>query len=328
MKVIVPLAGKGTRLLPLTKRVPKPLIKVAGRPVMDYVMDTLKGFDVEELIVITGHLKDVVERYIVEHYPVKARFVAQQTLDGTAGAINLARPYVDGPVLIVFVDTLFDADMSLVRTSDADGIIWAKEVEDYQRFGVLVTDRGGLMTRIVEKPATPISRLANIGLYYMRDWRTLFEGIAEVMRRPPGIGGEFYLTDAFQFMVDRGRKLQVAEVTGWYDCGKVETVLETNHHLLEHGRARAPRPVPGVIIRPPVHIEEGVTLREATIGPNVTIESGSEVRESTIADSILGRNVRVTRATVQGSLVGDNQVIEGRTIERSVLDAGELAPAR
>ena len=328
MKVIVPLAGKGTRLLPLTKRVPKPLIRVAGRPVMDYVMDTLQGLDVEELIVITGHLREVVENHIVEHYPVRATFVEQKTLNGTAGAINLARPYVDGPVLIVFVDTLFDADMSLVRTSDTDGIIWAKEVEDYQRFGVLVTDPQGLMTRIVEKPDTPISRLANIGLYYMRDWRTLFDGIAEVMRQPPGIGGEFYLTDAFQYMVERGRKLQVAEVTGWYDCGKVETLLETNHHLLEHGRARAPRAAPGVVIRPPVHIEDGVTLREATIGPNVTIEAGCDVRESTIEDSILGKNVRVTRATVQGSLVGDNQVIEGRTVLRSVLDAGELAPAR
>lgn len=328
MKVIVPLAGKGTRLLPLTKRVPKPLIRVAGRPVMDYVMDTVQGLDVEELIVITGHLKDVVERYIGEHYPVKARFVEQKTLDGTAGAINLARPFVDGPVLIVFVDTLFDADLSLVRTSDADGIIWAKHVEDYQRFGVLVTDPRGLMTRIVEKPSTPISRLANIGLYYMRDWRTLFDGIAEVMRQPPGIGGEFYLTDAFQYMVDQGRKLQVAEVTGWYDCGKVATVLETNHHLLEHGRARVPPAASGVTIRPPVYIEDGVRLRDVTIGPNVTIEAGTEVRESTIEDSILGKNVRVVRATVRGSLVGDGQVIEGKTVERSVMDAGELAAAR
>jgi glucose-1-phosphate thymidylyltransferase len=327
VKVIVPLAGKGTRLLPLTKRVPKPLIKVAGRPVMDYVMDTLAGLDVEELIVITGHLKDVVERYVGEHYHLKARFVEQKTLDGTAGAISLARPYVDGPVLIVFVDTLFDADMSLVRTSDADGIIWAKEVEDYQRFGVLVTDRRGLMTRIVEKPDTPISRLANIGLYYIRDWRTLFDGIAEVMRQPPGIGAEFYLTDAFQYMVDRGRKLQVAEVTGWYDCGTVATLLETNHHLLEHGRARTPPPALGVTIRSPVYIEDGVTLRDATIGPNVTIEAGSEVRDSTIEDSILGRNVRVIRATVRGSVVGDGQVIEGRSVVRSVLDAGEAAPA-
>src|SRR5690348_6244182 len=155
LKVIVPLAGKGTRLLPLTQRVPKPLVHVAGRPVMDYVMDGLQELDVAELIVITGHLKDVVERYIRSRYDVPARFVEQKTLDGTAGAINLARPYVDGPVLIVFVDTLFDADLSIIRTTDSDGILWAKEVEDYQRFGVIVTDRAGYMTRIVEKPQTP-----------------------------------------------------------------------------------------------------------------------------------------------------------------------------
>jgi glucose-1-phosphate thymidylyltransferase len=331
VKVIVPLAGKGTRLLPLTKRVPKPLIKVAGRPVMDYVMDVVQGggLDVEELIVITGHVKDVVERYIVEHYSVKARFVEQRTLDGTAGAINLARPYVDGPVLIVFVDTLFEADLSLVRTSDADGVIWAKEVEDYQRFGVIVTDARGYMTRIVEKPATPISKLANIGLYHVSEWRALYDGIAEVMRRPPGAGREFYLTDAFQWMVDQGCKIRVAPVTGWYDCGKVDTLLETNRHLLEHGRARMPQgPCPGCTIVPPVYIEEGVTLRDATVGPNVAIEAGSYVAESTIANSILGRNVRVVRAAVMDSLVGDDQVIEGQSVVRSVLDAGELAPAR
>src|SRR5712691_4835944 len=107
---------------------------------MDYVMDAIAGCDVEELIVITGHLKHVVERYIVERYDVKARFVEQKTLDGTAGAINLARPYVDSPVLIIFVDTLFEADLSLVKRLEADGIIWAKEVEDYQRFGVIITD--------------------------------------------------------------------------------------------------------------------------------------------------------------------------------------------
>src|SRR6059036_2025005 len=329
MKIIVPLAGKGTRLLPLTKRVPKPLIRVAGRPVMDYVMDTVKGFSVDELIVITGHLKDVVERYIVEKYDVKARFVEQKTLDGTAGAINLARPYVDGPVLIVFVDTLFEADLSVVRSADADGILWAKEVEDYQRFGVIVTDANGYMTRIVEKPDTPVSKLANIGLYYVKDWKTLFEGIAHVLEQPPGKGGEYYLTDAFQYMVDRGRRLYTAPVGGWYDCGKVETLLETNRHLLEQGRARIPQgPCPRCTIVPPVYIEDGVTIHDATVGPNVSIEAGSYVTESTIANSILGRNVRVVRGTVRDSLVGDDQVIEGKTLERSVLDAGELAPAK
>src|SRR5881409_1802029 len=328
MKIIVPLAGKGTRLLPLTKRVPKPLIRVAGRQVMDYVMDAVKGLDVDELIVITGHLKDVVERYIVKRYDVKATFVEQKKLDGTAGAINLARPYVDSPVLIIFVDTVFEADLTLINRVDADGIIWAKEVEDYQRFGVIVTDAGGYMTRIVEKPSTPVSRLANIGLQYIKDWKMLFDGIAHVLKQPPGKGGDYYLTDAFQYMVDRGRRLFTAPVGGWYDCGKVDTLLETNQHLLEQGRARIPQgPTPRCTIVPPVYIEDGVTIHDASIGPNVSIEAGSYVTESTIANSILGRNVRVVRGAVRDSLIGDDQVIEGKSIARSVLDAGELVPA-
>jgi glucose-1-phosphate thymidylyltransferase len=330
VKVIVPLAGKGTRLLPLTKRVPKPLVKVAGRPVMDYVMDAVEGLDVDELIVITGHLKDVVEKYIIEHYDVPARFVEQKALNGTAGAIDLARPYVDGPVLIIFVDTLFEADLSLIRTTDADGIIWAKEVDDYQRFGVIVTDARGYMTHIVEKPSMPVSRLANIGLQYIRDSRALFEGIAHVLTQPPGKGREYYLTDAFQHMVDRGRRLLTAPVAGWYDCGKVDTLLETNRHLLKRGRARRPRgDLPGVVINDPVYIEDGVTLRDCTIGPNVAIGAGSAVEGSTVVNSILGNNVRVRRgATVDGSLIGDDQVIEGGLVRDSVLDGGELAPAR
>ena len=328
MKVIVPLAGKGTRLLPLTKRVPKPLVHVAGRPVMDYVMDTVAGFDVEELLVITGHLKHDVERYITSHYGVPARFVEQKTLDGTAGAINLARPWVDGPVMIIFVDTLFDADLSLIRTSDADGILWAKEVEDYQRFGVIVTDGQGNMTQIVEKPDTPVSRLANIGLYYMRDWQTLFDGIADVLGRKAGKGGEFYLTDAFQYMVDRGKRLQVANVGGWYDCGKVDTLLETNEHLLRTGRAITPAPQTGVIIREPVRIEPGVTLKACSIGPNVTIEAGSVIERSNVERSILGRDVRITGSTVAGSVIGDGQTLEGQTVSDSVMDGGEILTAR
>lgn len=329
MKVVIPLAGRGTRLLPLTARVPKPLVHVAGRPVMDYVMDTVLRLDVEELIVITGHLKEQVERHVRTAYAgVPARFVEQRTLDGTAGAINLARPYVDGPVLIIFVDTLFEADLELVRTADADGVIWAKEVEDYQRFGVVVTDKRGYMARIVEKPHTPISRLANIGVYYVRDWRTLFEGIAHVMAGTPGPGGEHYLTDAFQYMVDRGRRLLTAPVSGWYDCGKVATLLETNHHLLEHGRERLPDATGrGCTIHEPVRIEEGVTLEDSVIGPNVTIESGTTVQGSTVRDAIIGRNARLVRATVTDALVGEGEVIEAREVSGAVLDAGVLAPA-
>ncbi|HEY6809101.1 MAG TPA: sugar phosphate nucleotidyltransferase [Gemmatimonadales bacterium] len=329
MQVIIPLAGKGTRLLPLTRRVPKPLIEIAGRPMMDYVMDLITGagLDVDELLVITGHLKDEVERYISRAYRVPARFLEQRTLDGTAGAVHLARPYVRGPVLIVFVDTLFDADLSLARTLDADGIIWAKEVEDYQRFGVVVHDAGGYMTRIIEKPKTPVSKLANIGLYYIRDWRTLFDGIAHVLAGAPN-GAEYYLTDAFQYMVDHGKKLFTAPVAGWYDCGKVDTLLETNRHLLEHGRARRPPVSPGVTIHDPVYVAEGAMLADCVIGPNVAIGAGTVIRGGAVRDSIIGHRARLAGATVEGSIVGDAQVIEGRTVRGSVVDGGEEAPAR
>src|SRR2546426_2376971 len=248
---------------------------------MDYVMDAVRGLDVEELIVVTGHLKEQVERYVSTHYPIPARFVEQRTLDGTAGAVDLARPYVSGPVLIIFVDTLFEADLSVVRHGDADAIIWAKEVDDYRRFGVVVTDGRGYMTRIVEKPATPVSRLANIGLYYVRDWKTLFDGIAHVLRQPPN-QGEFYLTDAFQYMIERGRRIAVAQVGGWYDCGRVDTLLETNRHLLEEGRARMPEgPCPRCTIVPPVYVEAGVTIHDAAVGPNVSIEAGGYLTQRT-----------------------------------------------
>lgn len=326
MKVIIPLAGKGTRLLPLTRHVPKPLIRVAGRPVMDYVMDMLDGLVVEELVLITGHLKDQVEQHVRTRYRIPARFVEQQVQDGTAGAVALAEPYVDGPVLIIFVDTLFDADLTLVNRDDADGIIWAKHVEDYQRFGVVVTDAHGYMTRIVEKPSEPISKLANIGLYYIRDWRTLYEGIHHTLARPKN-QGEWFLTDAFQYMIDRGRRIRVAEVSGWYDCGKVETVLETNLHLLRTGRDLTPA-APGVTIVPPVRIEAGAVVERSTIGPNVTIETGATVRDSVLRDAIVGARARVTGATVEASLIGDDTVVEHQTLTRMVAASDEVAPAR
>ena len=182
MKVIIPLAGKGTRLRPHTHVTPKPMLKVAGRPVMSYVMDdVMKLGNVEQTIYITGHLKEKVEEYVRANYSIPSVFIEQEVQDGTAGAVALARAHVDQPVLIIFVDTIFDADLSVTKTSEADGIIWVKEVEDYQRFGVVVTDADGYMTRIVEKPKEPISKRANIGLYYIRNWKLLYEGIDHVL---------------------------------------------------------------------------------------------------------------------------------------------------
>ena len=326
MKVVLPVAGKGTRLLPLTKQVPKPLVTVAGRPVMDYVVDKLEGLDVEELIFITGHLKEQVEEYVRANYNFPAQFVEQKTQDGTAGAVHLANPFVDGPVLIIFVDTVFDADLSIINSVDAEGIIWAKEVEDYQRFGVIVTDRDGYMQRIVEKPKEPISKLANIGLYYIRDSKTMFDGINETLAGPQ-VKGEWFLTDAFQYMIDNGRKLLTAEVAGWYDCGKVETVIATNRHLLQAGGARSPVVADTVRIVDPVYVADGVDLSNCVIGPNVSIERGASVDGSTIVDTLVGEGARVRSSTLSHCLVGPLAEIKEQALHNMVATKDETAPA-
>ena len=325
MKVIIPLAGKGTRLRPHTHVTPKPMLRVAGKPVMDYILDDLKRLGtVEEIVYITGHLKDKVEAHARETYDIPAVFVEQKVQDGTAGAVALAREYVDQPVLIVFVDTIFDADLSVVKTSDADGIIWTKEVEDYQRFGVVVTDEQGLMTRIVEKPSEPISKRANIGLYYIRNWKLLYEGIDHVLRQPKN-KGEYYLTDAFQYMIDHGAKLQVIDVEGWYDAGKMETLLDTTRVMLEKGHARRPATdMEGVRIVDPVYIEDGVTIRDSLIGPNVSLLAGTTVDSATLRDVIVGRDARITNSTLSRSLVGDAAVVENVKGEVNIGDHGEV----
>jgi glucose-1-phosphate thymidylyltransferase len=326
MKVVLPVAGKGTRLLPLTREIPKPLVTVAGRTVMDYVVDKLEGLDVEEMIFITGHLKEQVEEYVESHYDFPSRFVEQKAQDGTAGAVNLAAPFVDGPVLIIFVDTVFDADLSLINSIDADGIIWAKEVEDYQRFGVIVTDEEGYMQRIVEKPSKPISKLANIGLYYIRDSQTMFEGIAKTLAGPQ-MKGEWFLTDAFQYMIDNGRKLFTAEVAGWYDCGKVETVIATNKHLLEAGGAKVPSAMDSVKIVEPVYVAEGVKLSNCVIGPNVSIERGATVDGSTLVDTLIGAGAAISDSTLDHCLVGPATVISDKELHNMVATRLETAPA-
>src|SRR5436190_4497765 len=324
MKVIIPLAGKGTRLRPHTHITPKPMLKVAGKPVMAYVLDELKRLgNLDQIIYITGHLKEKVEEFVRASSNIDSVFIEQKVQDGTAGAVALARDYVDEPVLIIFVDTIFDADLSIVKKTDADGIIWVKEVEDYQRFGVVVTDKDGNMTQIVEKPKTPISKRANIGLYYVKNWKLLFEGIDWVLTQPKN-QGEYFLTDAFQYMIEKGAKIKVIDVKGWFDAGKIETMLETNEAMLTRGRARRPKSGGDSTNIDPVYIEDNVTLRKSKVGPNVSIGSGTVLEGSEVSNSIVGSNARISKSVLRNSLIGDDTVLEGVKGELTVGDHSEV----
>jgi glucose-1-phosphate thymidylyltransferase len=326
MKVIIPLAGVGTRLRPHTHLVPKPMLKIAGKPVIDYVMDDLKKLGgVEEVIYITGHLKDKVESYVRTNYPWKSVFIEQKKQLGTADAIGLAKPHVDQPVMVIFVDTIFDADLSIIPKCTTDGIIWAKTVEDYKRFGVIVADKNGHMQKIVEKPDTPISKRANIGLQYIKNWKLMFEGVDYVMKQPPN-KGEFYLTDVFQYMVDKGAKLDVVDVDGWYDAGKIDTLLETNRIMLEKRKmARKPSGLASdARIIEPVYIEDGVTIRNSTVGPNVSVGKGTLIDDTTLRDSIVGEKCSLVKSRLHDSLIGNDVVVRGFRGQATLGDHGEL----
>ena len=325
MKAVIPLAGKGTRLRPHTYITPKPLLRVGGKPVMSYILDDLQELGIEEIVFVIGYLGDVVKEYMAREYPdIRPQYVVQEVQDGTAGAVRLARPYIDDEMLILFVDTLFDADLSLVKTLSPDwaGVIWAKEVEDYQRFGVIVTDESGAMTRIIEKPQDPISKLANIGLYHIRDHELLFKGIDVVLDHPPGPSGEYYLTDAFQYMVDQGSKLFTAPVAGWYDCGKPETLLATNHHLLRTTRGGV-APSVGVeakTLGKHIRVEDGVMLEGSTLGSNVTIEAGARIVNSSLRRCIIGPGAVIESSVLRDSIVGAHSSIRGFDGSLSVAD--------
>ncbi len=316
MKAVIPLAGKGTRLRPHTHLLPKPLVRVAGRPVLAHLLDDLLRFGVAEMVFIVGHLDQVVRRYMERAYPdLPVHYVVQAVQDGTAGAVKLAQPFVDEELLILFADTVFRADLSpaRARSPESSAVIWTREVDDYWKYGVVVVGPDGAMTRIVEKPSQPVSRLANIGLYHVRDSALLFEGIDHVMASPRGQSGEYYLTDAFQYMVDRGARILTAPVDAWHDCGSPEGLLKTNRHLLEDGRAAVS---PGArlsecSLQEPVLVEEDVVAEGSVMGPNVTLERGARVVDSRLANTIVGAGARVAGAHLDGSLVGAGAVVEG-----------------
>ena len=189
--------------------------------------------------------------------------------------------------------------------------MWVKEVEDYKRFGVCVLDGSRYLERVVEKPSEPISRLANVGLYYVKDYKLLFEGIHHVFGAEQAISGEYFLTDAFEYMVQKGAKLLCPEVDGWFDFGKPETALESNRLLLKKHATKDFAGKDSVIIQP-VFIAPGVVVENSVVGPFVSIQEGSVIRNSVVKDSIIGAEVKVEGMLLEKSIISDCTGLSGK----------------
>ncbi len=326
MKVIIPLAGFGTRLRPHTYSRPKPLINVAGKPVLGHLLDRLKGLPIDEYVFIVGYLGEQIEAYVREHYGDKpSRYFEQKELNGQSPAIYLAKEAIEGPVLILFVDTIFEADLSFLAETEAEAIAFVKQVEDPRRFGVAVTDERGIVQRFVEKPDSMENKLAVIGMYYIRDSQALLEAIETQLREGLQTKGEYYLADAFQLMIERGTQFQVHAVDTWLDAGTAEAVLETNRLLLERGGNNiAGIKAEGFVIVPPVYIHPTAQISNSVIGPYVSLGANCVVENSIIRDSIIGEDSRVTNILLSGSLVGQHVDVRGRFRSINVGDSTTL----
>lgn len=323
MKLVLPMAGYGTRLRPHTWSQPKPLVNVAGKPMLEHILAPFEGMDIDEYICIVGYLGEQIEAFMRERYDVPLQFVEQKELLGQAHAIHLAKEHLDGPVIILFADTVFEADMSGLEDEDAEGIIYVKEVEDPRRFGVVTLDDDGYLTGFVEKPDSMENRLAIIGLYYIRDSAHMIRAIEKLMEKQIMTKGEFFIADAYQLMIEDGARFRTRPVGAWLDCGKPETVLSTNQFLLENGHDNSAQAENAgrYLIVPPVQIHPDARIEGAVIGPYATISAGCQIRNSIVRNSIIDQGATVENALLEESLVGSNSTVTGRFRQFNVGDS-------
>jgi len=323
MKIILPVAGKGTRLRPHTHNKAKSLVHVAGKTVLEHIVSRLVPLQAEEYIFITDENGGQIRDFMKLKFPdLPCQYIIQKERKGPAHAVCLAEPLVGNgdDLLIVFNDTIFVADLAQIPAlcADCDGLIYSKEVEDYQRFGVNVLD-GEYIVSMVEKPETPVSRLAQVGLYYLKDGISFMRNLAETIAAGDMVKGEYYLPPVFMRMIGNGGRFRAPEIEAWLDCGKPETLLETNRFLLQgrhhvHGEA-----INSVMIEP-VHIEKGAVVRESIIGPNVSIACGSVIEKSIIRESIISSNSDVRNMVMHNSIIGDEVQMSGSSRRMNIGD--------
>lgn len=318
MHAIIPVAGIGTRLRPFTHTLPKVLVNVAGKPILGHILDALEVQGVTSATIVTGYKGELVEEYVTSNYRLQCTFVEQKEMKGLGHAIYTARESLNNePVLIILGDTVFDVDLSILNTS-AFSSLGVKHVDDPRRFGVVITE-DGFVTQLVEKPETAVSTTAIVGLYYINNPVLLKDCLQELIDKKLKSKGEYQLTDALQLMVDKGEKFTTFNVEGWHDCGKPETLLETNRFLLTK-RTASPARV-GCVLVPPVHIDPTAIVEHSVIGPYATVSKGAVVRNSIVRDSIICDNATVNDISLDQSIIGETAAVSGRFASINIGDA-------
>lgn len=326
LKVVIPMAGLGTRLRPHTWSKPKQLVTVAGKVVLDHVLDTLSSLQSPqdiELVNIVGYLGDQISEHVRAHYPnIRTHFVLQENPKGQSHAIKLAEEYLDGPMLMVFADTLIKTDLAFLNAESAEAVVWVKSVEDPRRFGVAEIGQDNLVKRLIEKPRDLSNNLAMVGFYYFKEAKDLISAIDEQMKRKLQLKGEYYLADAVNIMLERGLKMRAQEVDVWLDAGTPEALLETNRYLLANGQDNNQAALlrSGVVVVPPVFIHPSATIKHSVIGPHVSIGAGCVVENSIITDSIIEDNAHTYSVILESSLVGRSAILRRRT---GIINAGD-----
>ena len=324
MKVVIPLAGLGTRMRPHTHSKAKPMIRLAGKPLLGHLLDWVVTDRVDEVVLIISPHQTDVEPYARTATDAPLRIVVQDEPRGQADAIARVRPYVDGPILILFSDTLADATFDDLERTDADGLIYVKEIPDPSRMGVVIV-RDGRITNIVEKPKHAESKLAVIGMYYFRDSAALFSAIDRVLAVPPTLNDEYFLADAIKLMIEDGRRLVPAIVGAWEDSGTPDYTLHAHRYILDRSGGHY-RPRPDVTVVPPVFVADDAVVSESVIGPYVTVESGCRVERSVLSDCVLDVSTTVRDQVLTRTLLGRRARALGSPLALNLGDDASIAP--
>lgn len=326
MKIIVPMAGMGKRMRPHTLTIPKPLIPVAGKPIVQRLVEDLAEIakePVDEVAFVIGHFGEEVERSlmaIAEGVGAKGSIHYQEEALGTAHAILCAQSALDGRVIVAFADTLFRADMQL--DADMDGVIWVNKVEDPSAFGVVKVDDNGVITDMVEKPEEFVSDLAIIGIYYFADGERLKGELQYLIDNDIKDKGEYQLTNALENLKNKGAKFSAGAVEEWLDCGNKNATVYTNQRVLAHGKGGVASDVAkeNATIIEPCFIGEGVSIKDSVVGPYASIGAGTVIERSVVDNCIIQQNTKVSDARISNSMLGSAVEYNGKAKDLSIGD--------